>query len=255
MSSRMRSPSYPGTPLNQAIDMTRKIHNSERTNSVDREVAVMALGYSGLTGRSAKVLSDLLQYGLLEKTGKNEVRVAGRAVEIIHPESDAAKAEAIADAAFYPELFQRIKERFPDGEPSEGALRSYLIRENFTDAALPSAVRAYVQTREFVQQEAGSESNRVEPDGVVESVPDQQLKSEPTMQTTRHGQSAVQNPSLTGGRSFGVNYVGDGIQISGFLSSRRDVQSVITALEALLPGVPDDEPKRSEGAGDDEQSH
>ncbi len=255
MSSRMRSPSYPSTPLHQAIDMTKKIHASERTNAVDREVAVMALGYTGLTGRSAKVLSDLLQYGLLEKTGKNEVRVTPRAVEIIHPETDAAQAEAIAAAAFDPELFQRIKERFPDGEPSEGALRSYLIRENFTDAALPSAMRAYLQTREFVQQEAGSESNGVGIEGCVESSVDQQVRSEPTMKSAHATQQTARNPAPHPERPFSIAFVGDGIQINGFLSSRREVQSVITALQALLPSMPNDEPKPSGDEGENEKPH
>ena len=110
------------------------------------------MGYTGLTGRSAKVLSDLLQYGLLEKAGKNEVRVSRRAIEVIHPESEKSALQAIADFAFEPELFQIVREKFPSGTPSEGALRSFLIRENFTDAALPSAMRAYLQTAEFVLQ-------------------------------------------------------------------------------------------------------
>ena len=79
----MRSPSYPSTPLEEAIDLARKLHQVERKNPIDREVAAKALGYSGITGRSATILSNLIQYGLLEKTGKNEVRVADRAVEIM----------------------------------------------------------------------------------------------------------------------------------------------------------------------------
>jgi hypothetical protein len=159
MNTRMRSPSYPGTPLEKAVDFVAKIHRSERQNPVDRDVAVQAMGYSGLSGRAAKVLSDLIQYSLLEKAGKNEVRVSTRAVEILHPESPDSRSEALKAAAFEPDLFQRIKERFPDGQPSEAALRSYFVREDFTDAAIPRAIRAYFETCQFLETANVSESH------------------------------------------------------------------------------------------------
>lgn len=163
MSARLRSPNYPGTPLGQAIDLTEKLYAQERTNPIDREVAVQGMGYSGITGRSAKVLSDLLQYGLLQKAGKNEVQVSARAVEIMHPDSLESRSAALWDAAHEPELFQRIKEKFPDGSPSEVALRSYFMREGFTDAAIPAAIRAYMDTFQFLEDENVSDSHGAPP--------------------------------------------------------------------------------------------
>ena len=157
MEARQRSPSYPSTPLEEAIELVRKIHNVERTNSVDREVAVKAMGYSGISGRSATVLSNLIQFGLVEKTGKNEVRVTRRAIDIIYPDTEESKAEALRAAAREPELFQAITERFTDGLPSETALQAYLIRQGFTHAAVSPATRAYLETYLFLENAIGSE--------------------------------------------------------------------------------------------------
>ena len=161
MSSRIQSPSYPSTPLEKAIDLVRKFHSAERTNVVDREVAAKAMGFSGISGHSAKVLSNLIQYGLIEKAGKNEVRVTGRAVELLHPESTQSRNDALVEAAFSPALFQKIGERFPDGQPSDNALRSYLVRENFTDAAIPSALRAYRETYQYLERLHAADSYEI----------------------------------------------------------------------------------------------
>ncbi|MFN4185162.1 MAG: hypothetical protein ACK4M6_10285 [Hyphomonas sp.] len=151
MSIRMRSPSYPSSPLGQCIDLAEKLFKSERTNPVDREVAAQAMGYSGITGQSAKILSNLIQFGLLEKSGKNEVRVSRRALSILHPDDAEEKRQALRDAIQDPELFQRIREKFPDGLPSESALRSLLLKEGFTDAAIPPAVRSFMDSYEYLQ--------------------------------------------------------------------------------------------------------
>ena len=228
----------------EAIEIARKIDASERTNPVDREVVAKAMGYTGLTGRSAKVLSDLLQYGLLEKAGKNEVRVSRRAIEVIHPKSEKSALQAIADSAFEPELFQIVREKFPSGTPSEGALRSFLIRENFTDAALPSAMRAYLQTAEFVLQRVGSESNSITAAPLRESAPDQSFMEPDRMRDSRvaDAQNAVPPGNPHGSDDdvpFKISFErGLGIKISGVIATQEDAEDAIWFIQALQSELP-----------------
>ncbi|UPA24582.1 hypothetical protein [Shinella oryzae] len=151
--SRVRSPSYPSINIEQAIAFAEKIHSSNRTNPIDREAAVRDMGYSGITGHSGKMIASMLQYGLLEKFGKGEVRISTRAVDILHPDVASDRLFALNSAAFEPELFSRLRIRFADGVPSENNLRSFLVREGFSDVAVGPAVSSYLETCRFLQLE------------------------------------------------------------------------------------------------------
>ncbi len=152
MTKRVRSPSYPSLPLPEAVELVRKIHEASRTNVVEREAAVKDMGYSGLTGRSGKLLATLTQYGLVEKAGKGGVRVTSLAVDILHPQNEGDQVRALREAAFQPELYAALRERFPDGVPSENALRSHLMRAGFATAAIPPTVNSFLETCRFLQQ-------------------------------------------------------------------------------------------------------
>ncbi len=251
MTARMQSPTYPSTPLNQAIDFVSKVYKSERTNIVDRNVAVQAMGYNGISGRSAKVLSDLTQYGLLEKAGKSAVRVSKRSVEILHPESDASRRTALRGAAFEPELFQRISQRFPDGLPSEAALRSYFMREEFTDAAIPSAIRAYLQTCQFLEEFVGAESEIYshENEQVIKENQnlneDQGSRSFVTNQRTER-QEFVSKPSSLIKIKPDFRYTDRKILLGGAITNKKDAEEAIAFINAIKQFLPD------ENEGDDE---
>lgn len=151
--TRVRSPGYPSISLPQAIDITRRLHEKNRSNPTDREAAAKDIGYSGLTGQSAKILSSLQHYGLVEKAGKGGLRVSRIAVDIIHPANPGGRNAALREAASSPDLFNTLATHFSDGIPSENTLRSYLMRENFSSAAIPSAVMSFIETYRFLQQE------------------------------------------------------------------------------------------------------
>jgi hypothetical protein len=167
-----RSPGYPSISLGEAIDFVAKLHAANRTNPTEREAAAKDLGYSGLTGTSAKALADLAHYGLVEKAGKGGVRVAQRAVDILYPASPEGKAKALSDAAFSPQLFANLKAHFHDGSPSENSLRAYLIRQGFANTAIPHVVKSYTDTNRLAQYEGASESHSHGPDDGPDSVPD-----------------------------------------------------------------------------------
>jgi len=159
--SRIRSPGYPSIPLNEAIDVVARIWENVRQNTVDREAAVKDMGYSGLTGQSAKMLSNLSHFSLVEKSGKGGIRVSDTAVRILHPRSPDEKRQALNEAAYSPELFAQIKDKFPDGFISENALKNYLMREGFAGIAVAPAIRSYTETYGFLRQENAIEGHRV----------------------------------------------------------------------------------------------
>lgn len=246
MSNRMRSPSYPSTPLEQAIDYTRTLHAIERTNPVDRDVAAKALGYSGLSGRSATVLSNLIQFGLLEKAGKNEVRVTDRAVEILHPDSKQSKADAILDAANEPELFQKVSERFTDGRPSENALESFLVKLGFTNTAIPSAIRAYRETFEFLENAIENESYWGDGKSDLESQSNQNLGGDSNMivqpQTLASANQQLPDagkPVIENGPS--LHFAQKKIWLGGVIGTKKEAQDFIETINALMPMLLDDD--------------
>lgn len=157
--TRIRSPGYPAIDLGRAIDIVRKIHAANRTNAIERDAAVKDMGYSGVTGASGKMLANLLHFGLLEKAGKGGVRVSQLAVEVLHPDNESKRREALVGAAFTPELFDQIRTKFPDGGvPSENALRSYLAKSGFAESAISPAVTSFIETCRFLEQERAYES-------------------------------------------------------------------------------------------------
>jgi hypothetical protein len=153
---KMRSPNFPTIPLGQAIDLVGKIHREDRQNAIDKEVAAKHMGYTGLTGRTLKLMGALSQYGLIDKVAKGQIRVSKTAVSILHWSDDAERREAIAKAGTSPVLFRRIRDSFDD--PSERTITSYLIKEGFTDTAVPAVLKSYRETNRFLAEAGVSES-------------------------------------------------------------------------------------------------
>ncbi len=239
MATRMRSPSYPSTSLPQAIELIEKLFKIERTNPIDREVAAQGLGYSGLTGQSAKVLSNLIQYGLLEKAGKSEVRVTSRAVEIILPDSDDEKRAALMEAIEEPDLFRQIQDRFPDGLPSNSALRAYLLKNGFTDAAIPPAARTYLESYQYIQDANVSDGHGAEADPLLESVQSQRVATEKSMKHERIPSTNIATPSEQSDvlPKMPVGIQEDGIRVNTLIKSADDAKRIMGLIDALVPFI------------------
>lgn len=177
---RVRSPRYPAVSLPEAERMVNEVFQKDGMNPVDRESAVQHIGYSSLNGASATALASLKQYGLINDAGKGMLQVTALALDLIEPESDVGRADALNIAAFNPDLFASLKERFPEKIPSESNLRAHLLRQEFTSAAVKVVVPAYLETCEYLSQHAVSERSGLE-DDVVEESPEISSKEPPTM--------------------------------------------------------------------------
>ena len=228
--TRMRSPNYPAIPLPQAIDLVAKLHAKNRTNSVDRDTAARDLGYSGLTGRTLKLIGALAQYGLIEKSGKGNVKVSKTAVNILHGLDEETKLHSLHEAGNAPALFQRIFGRFDDGIPSENAIKSYLIQEGFTDAAIAPVLKSFMDTNQYLAQSGANESSGGENESKQESTPVQSRAQEnrPMQQ-----QASRPNPNTANG-ALDFKYSMEGvIAVTGATRSPSELQAFLDKLVAL----------------------
>lgn len=125
-----RGRSYPAIGLPEAIERADELFEQDDRALTTPEAAVGAWGYTSLNGASLRVLSALRQYGLLADVG-DKIKLSDRALKIIlEPEDSRERAEAIAEAAREPAIFQEILEANPDGLPSDAALKSVLVRDD-----------------------------------------------------------------------------------------------------------------------------
>lgn len=151
--TRQRSPRYPSFPVGKAIEFAGMLYNGDGKHSMDREVAVRHLGYNSLNGASATALAGLKQFGLIADAGRGMVRLTELAIDILEPVGPDERSAAIREAAFSPGLFASLREKFPDRTPSKDNLRAHLVRQDFTQAAIPSAIDAYLDTCSYVDEQ------------------------------------------------------------------------------------------------------
>ena len=194
-----------------------------------------------------KVLAALIQFGLLEKTGKGDVKVTQRAVEILHGIDPADRNEAMLEAAFSPQLFQDIHNRFTDGIPSEGVIRSYLIQQDFMDAAIGPAISAFMETYRSVEHIRDSESHGASTALVPvspEETPRTEMKVNPATSTSTAG-AAQRTPNLEALElnKIGMNIQGHTVYVEGLLDLKglEALTKKIEGLKVLLDPPPDDE--------------
>jgi hypothetical protein len=149
--SANRSPRYPYVDLAGAIEMVEKVFDKEGRAPVKEEVAVKHMGYGGLNGSSAKALSALRKYGLVEDVSGG-VKVSQDAILILanrHQIDSPDRVAAIRRAAFRVELFATIHENFGT-DPSEQNLAAQLVVRGFSQDGALKAARTYRATMALV---------------------------------------------------------------------------------------------------------
>jgi hypothetical protein len=229
--------------------MIAYVFQEDRVNPIDRNTAAIHLGYSGLSGAADKTLSTLVQYGLLEKAGKGEVRVSPLAVSIMHPNHTGERLQALKEAARNPPAFKQILERFPNGMPSKAALESWLVREGYQDRAIAPVVRSFLETMSFIRSEGveleGEDSqNEREPLKLTHSdieapvqhpvmVPAPAAKSEPSVTEREQVGGEWFRVRLGANKTITISVVGDEA------ISERDIDKLIILLEAQKVALQD----------------
>lgn len=223
--ARIRSPNYPQVELNEAITLVRKIFDKEGRNFAPREVVATLLGYSSVNGASEKKVSAIFAYGLLDRNAERELRVSDLAMKILHPENKQEEAQALSEAALSPNLFQEIKEKWPDALPSDESLRSYLIRRGFNQNAVGQVILVFRSAMGLVNVENGAHDSF---DTEAESARPAQPERESIMQTQPVYQAA-NKPIVFDMETISGQYSFD---------NADDLANFIEKLEKIRPLLP-----------------
>ncbi len=170
MATKGRSPNYPSISLGDALERARQIYEAEHTNPAPRIAIAKDLGYT-LNGASQQLIGSLTRYGILEKAD-GDLRLSKDVVDVMElPPGDSRRAETIERLALTPKLFSELKERFPDGLPSEETLRHHLITsKDFLPKAAGEVIRVYHDTVNLVSQEKSACNAETNADEGSESV-------------------------------------------------------------------------------------
>ena len=172
---RARNKRYPNYSLSVAVDHIRKVFDADWTNTLCRETVAQHLGYGGLSGASDSCIGTLRQYGLLERIGKNEMKVSQLAIDILQPVSSEKRQEAIDEAAFCPPLFCGIINHFPDHVPSEAALRNYLAQRDFQKKVIDIVIKSFADTISMTTRSVSHEND----DAIANDVPEHMARTVP----------------------------------------------------------------------------
>lgn len=229
----VRSPGYPSENIKDLIETTRIIYDKVRRNAIGREAVAVELGYSGLTGASQKMLSNLTHFGLIEKAGAGDIRVSDLAIRILHPKSESERRDAILSAAFNPALFSLIRENYPDGHVTETALRSFLKRNEYSEAAISPAIRSYLDTYAFVQEDVGIDTQgQLQVEEMIQVAPQNEVTNKYENQSGYSNQGAGVN-LVAGERVVFVDEASPSVYLK--LVARGDLDDdMLEALEDFI---------------------
>jgi hypothetical protein len=162
---RGRSPNYPSIGLSQALPMVNKLYQRNvHLHAVPRESIAKFLGYAGLNGASASIISALIKFGLLIKSSEEDLKLSERAMSLVAARNVEEHAGALMDAFRSATLFEEMLPEFPlDGPvPEDEALRVYLIRKGFIESAIPQVIQSFRDSFELVRREANGYSQGTE---------------------------------------------------------------------------------------------
>lgn len=244
--ARMRSPNFPGLSLEEAVKFAKPIWDKNRKVLIAREVAAKDLGYSGLTGRSLKVLGAMNQYGLIENKAGGQMRVSQLAEDILIGYPEQVKRAAVSEAARSPSLFREVYERFEGHVPSDNAVRSFFLQKGFTNEGVEKALRSFGETNRYAEIYGVSENHSGQGEEGAEPSPDDEVQEAPSMaraaarQETPAPPQGIDNAFWNKGR-LDFNLTSSGLAVTGKTNSAHELKAFIEKLKALAVLLPEND--------------
>lgn len=154
---KMRSPNFPSIPLEEAIDLARKLWDRNKMNAVAYDFAIGTLKYSPKSSAGVQALAALASYGLISVKGMKKdrrVSVSDLAYKIIldmKPDSPSRMA-LLRQAALNPIQFIKIKEEYPSAPPDMDSLIYDLPpKYKFNPSAARDFASVFLKTMEFAK--------------------------------------------------------------------------------------------------------
>lgn len=180
--NRERSIAYPSITLEAAIARIGDLQKNQGAGPFTLLDAAKGIGYSGISGASARAVAALVHYGLLERSG-NTYMQSKIAQEILFPVSDEVKTRSITQAAQSPRLFMTLIKKYT-GQAIPAQLDNLLIREGVSSGASKETANTFRETLKF----AGLLKNGVVLSNVSDGVDTSQQEDAPPSQLSNdHG--------------------------------------------------------------------
>lgn len=154
---RQRSPSYPYTTLERAIELAEKFYKKETRHKTTPDVAIEHLGYTVKSSVGIRALAALTSFGLLDASGLGADRQVGiselgRAILLDRRENSAERVKAIQEAALRPTIYRDLWSRWGSELPSKATIETVLLKEfHFNEAALDPFIKNMKATFEFAK--------------------------------------------------------------------------------------------------------
>ncbi len=148
-----RSPNYPSMGLSTAIEKLKSLYEREKTAPVVNDVAVKAWGYNSVSGPALQTIASVAQFGLIERAGKQKIKITELGLDILLPKSIDDRARAIQEAANRPTIFRELINQYPTDLPSDDTLKAYLLRRPvpYTEESSKKLIKSFRETRELVK--------------------------------------------------------------------------------------------------------
>lgn len=124
-----RSPAHPLIAIDDAIERLNLIYKKDKRAFTSFEAILEHLGYETKqrSGTSARVISALRQYGLLDERNK-QFRVSDLGWKILEMEEGSEERDKLVkEAALNPPIIRQILQHYNGELPSDAALRSHLL--------------------------------------------------------------------------------------------------------------------------------
>lgn len=167
--SRHRSPPYPSRSLPEALQYARQLYEAQKKNLVHLDAAIQSLGYNPKSSGGARAIAASMAFGLLDDEGTGstrKVKVSDFGFKLIMlGEADPDRLALLREAARKPSIYSDMLSEWPDGLPSDEAIKKYLILErNFNPASVPPLIADFRATLAAAKlnDESGSSSQQDE---------------------------------------------------------------------------------------------
>lgn len=145
---RKRSSPYPSFDLEQAINGIQMLKSNLGSGAYSSKSMAIALGYKGITGSSAMLISTCVQFGLLSKTG-NAYSLSDLSQKILSPLSDDEKKGAILESLMSPSLYAKLFAAY-SGQSLPNMLENILTRQyGIMDNAAKKAAETFKKSTEY----------------------------------------------------------------------------------------------------------
>lgn len=152
---RPRSPNFPYSSLRDAITLVEKLYKKDKQNYVPMPIALGHMGLSTTSSTSRRIISAMLEYGLLEDRGdgnSKQLIVSDLARNIILDErpNSTERLQNIRKSALSSKMMREAWEKWMGNIPAEDTVKFILISQfDFTDRAASKFSKVIKDNFEF----------------------------------------------------------------------------------------------------------